>query len=211
MLLCFDYDGVLVDSLAQQVSVVRSAQSKLGQGRCPDAGDFSSVEDLSYEGFARHLGIPEARYTEWAHLVIEQNLLDTTAVTMFAGMRDVLLELGSRFPSVIITSNVRESVERLLQKERCAHAVQEIYDGKLRGSKSDKIKAAAKHLGIPLAQTYMIGDTRSDIRHAKLAGAKSLAVSWGYQPVEALKLEAPDTLIQVPRDLLVYFGSLDIH
>ena len=41
-----------------------------------------------------------------------------------------------------------------------------------------------------------------DIRQGKAAGVKTIAVAWGYQPVEALLREQPDAVAQSPTEIV---------
>lgn len=211
MLLCFDFDGVIVDSLAQQLRIVTEAQKRIELGRVPTVQDFREISDLSYEGFARRIEIPVESLEKWKSTVVELLLQDTEEVPVFPEMPGVLSELGSRFPIVIVTSNVRDAVERTLTKHALTNFVEDILDGRMRASKGERIALASRNCGIPLSSTYFIGDTISDMRHAKAAGSKSIAVCWGYQSRELLQSTAPDAFVTIPRELLSYFGTLDVH
>jgi phosphoglycolate phosphatase-like HAD superfamily hydrolase len=48
----------------------------------------------------------------------------------------------------------------------------------------------------------MIGDTVGDIRAGKEAGVRTAAVTWGYQQRDLLLKEAPDCLLDQPKELL---------
>lgn len=211
MLLCFDYDGVIVDSLDQHLIAVTAAHRELGCGRAPLRADFESVEDLSYEGFAKHLGIPPSECARWKQSVLAHLQNDRVVSPVFSEVPPVIKELGSRFPIVIITSNIRAIVEPSLATLGLSSCIEDIFDGLSRGTKADRIKLASERKGIPLSSTYMIGDTRGDIRHAKAAGAKAIAVGWGYQSKGVLDLEQPDMFVKIPRDLLTFFGVLEVH
>lgn len=211
MLLCFDFDGVIVDSLQQHLRATIKAQAELGSGRVPTRSDFETVEDLSYDGFAKHLDIPQSEWARWKERVLLHLQADPEPTPAFPEIAQVVSELGSRFPIVIITSNIRKIVEDSLRQLSLSAAVEAIYDGQARGSKGDKIKQASERAGIPLASTYMIGDTRGDIRHAKAVGAKAIATGWGFQSRAVLDIEKPDAFAKIPRDLLAYFGVLEVH
>jgi phosphoglycolate phosphatase len=51
-------------------------------------------------------------------------------------------------------------------------------------------------------RTYYIGDTTGDIREAKMAGIRTVAVTWGWHSRERLAKLQPDYLIDNPSDLL---------
>jgi phosphoglycolate phosphatase-like HAD superfamily hydrolase len=50
-------------------------------------------------------------------------------------------------------------------------------------------------------QTVMIGDAVSDILMARKTGARTIAVSWGFQSEKRLKQADPDALARKPEDL----------
>lgn len=43
---------------------------------------------------------------------------------------------------------------------------------------------------------------RSDIRHGKAAGVRTVAVTWGYQKRHTLEQEKPDFVVDSPDELL---------
>jgi phosphoglycolate phosphatase len=49
---------------------------------------------------------------------------------------------------------------------------------------------------------FMVGDSVSDVREAREAGVKSIAVSWGHQSVEKLVAAAPDHVVHLPEELI---------
>ena len=55
----------------------------------------------------------------------------------------------------------------------------------------------------------MIGDTRSDIRHGKAAGVRTVSVTWGYQKRHTLEQEKPDFVVDSPDELLHVLKLLD--
>ena len=59
MLLCFDYDGVISDSVHQLLNVAKETQKKLDMGREPTLEDFKTIEYLTFDHFARKIEIPE--------------------------------------------------------------------------------------------------------------------------------------------------------
>jgi phosphoglycolate phosphatase-like HAD superfamily hydrolase len=48
----------------------------------------------------------------------------------------------------------------------------------------------------------MVGDSVSDVRAAKEAGVKSIAVGWGHQSLERLIEAAPDHVVRSPGELI---------
>jgi phosphoglycolate phosphatase len=51
-------------------------------------------------------------------------------------------------------------------------------------------------------RTYYIGDTAGDIREARAAGVRTVAVTWGWHSRERLAATQPDFLVDTPEELL---------
>ena len=69
-------------------------------------------------------------------------------------------------------------------------------------SKIDKINHAVSEFKANKDQTYYVGDTTGDIREAKTAGVRTVAVAWGWHSRERLAAVRPDHLVDKPQDLL---------
>lgn len=61
------------------------------------------------------------------------------------------------------------------------------------------------HLSLAREECIYVGDTDIDLITANSAEVFSIAVAWGYQPVETLQAYAPGALISSPREILPYF------
>lgn len=203
MLVCIDFDGVIADSLLQQLAVVRAAQLRLGLGRVPELEDFRKCENLSYLGFGELIGIPVEAMPRWKS-ELEIEFVAATSAPFFTGMVDALEQIASKSHLAIITSNVASVVEiAFAEHGMCSPP---IFDLHFALDKTKKIIAAAEKLGERLDSTYMVGDTRGDIRHGKSAGVKTIAVTWGYHTKEALAAERPDFFADSPAELLRILG-----
>ena len=202
MLLHFDYDGVLVDSFDQLLTAFQRTTVDTGLGRPPTPDDFETIEDLSATGIATLLGVPEShieRYTERMHALLEA---DGYAPAMFPGIPDLLKTLSGQHTIVIVTSNYDHLVRRGLSQNGVDDCVSLVLDARQPGTKSDKIRHALERFGHPPEDGFMIGDTRGDIRHGRLAGVRTAGVTWGYQTRETLEQESPDFIVDSPQELL---------
>lgn len=206
MLVCIDFDGVICDSLLQQLEIVSAAQRIVGFGRKPTIDDFRIIENLSYDGFAELIGIPEVKFGEWRSAVQTLIKSDSTDVPIFLGIDEVLRTIARHYTLVIITSNLESAVNRALKRENLSELVAKVYDGVYPGTKTEKILSAATEYKAKPSSLYMIGDTRSDIRHGHEAGAKTVAVTYGYQSKETLQLERPHFVAENPWEILTCLG-----
>ena len=202
MLLHFDYDGVLVDSFDQLLSAFQRTAVDTGLGRLPTRNDFETIEDLSATGIATLLGVPERhieRYTVRMHALLEA---DGYEPAMFPGIPDLLRSLSGQHTIVIVTSNYDRLVRHGLSRNGVDECVSLVLDARQPGTKSDKIRHALERLGHSPRESFMIGDTRGDIRHGKLAGVRTAGVTWGYQTRQTLEQESPDFIVDSPQQLL---------
>ena len=202
MLLHFDYDGVLVDSFDQLLTAFRRTAADTGLGRLPTRNDFETIEDLSATGLATLLGVPAGHiesYTRHVHALLEAG---GYAPTLFPGIPDLLKTLSERHTLVVVTSNYDPLVRQGLSLNGVDECVSLVLDAGQPGDKSDKIRHALERLGHRPEEGFMIGDTRGDIRHGRLAGVRTAAVTWGYQTRQTLEQESPDFIVDSPDELL---------
>ncbi len=205
MLICLDFDGVIVDSLHHHVHLAQVAQQKLGEGRRPDETDFHEISSLTYQGFALRLGIPKERWEDWEtiHMTLVES--DGQVSDVFPEMPAILHALSRTHSLAVVTANIEEIVRETLERAGASDTVSLILDAYHPGSKADRIEEAMQKCGVEPADTFMVGDSRSDISEGRKAGVNTVAVGWGFQHREVLEIERPDYFVQTPADLLALF------
>lgn len=202
MLVCFDYDGVIVDSLARVIRMAREAQASLGLGRAPTEEDLRSLENLTFVDFALRIGIPRSSLPAFGSILLGLQRREDSPPPLFPGMREVLREIGGRCPMAVITASITAEVQKVLKAHALLDCFSMLLDGQDPRPKSEKLNPARAHFGAEPQETYMVGDARSDIQQGKQAGVRTVAVTWGYQSRETLRAEQPDFLIDSPSELL---------
>lgn len=206
MLVCIDFDGVISDSLNQQLELIQTAQSMLGYGRVPNLEDIKTIASLTYVDMAKHIGVPEEKLQHWNAIILSLSEANKTEVVYFPGIVGVIEKIAAKAKVVIITSNFEFAVRESLEKYKVNDCISKVYDTRMLGSKTEKIVNAMEALDVSSTETWMIGDSRSDIRHGKEAGVNTIAVSYGYQSKDTLLLENPDYIAITPVDILSYLG-----
>jgi phosphoglycolate phosphatase len=96
-------------------------------------------------------------------------------------------------------------VRETLAKAGVEETVSDILDGNFPGSKAERIRSAMSRHHFGTDNTYMVGDTRSDIAEGREAGVWTVAVGWGFQNRDVLQVEQPDYFAAEPSDLLATF------
>ncbi|MCP5152741.1 MAG: HAD family hydrolase [Ectothiorhodospiraceae bacterium] len=202
MLLCLDYDGVIVDSFDHLLRAAVQAQAALGHGRVPTAEDFRTIANLTFVDLAACIEIPREHWRAYAQ-AFDRHLLATADHTaMFPEMGPILRALAAGSALCVVTANMREVVTAKLAASGLEGVVSLVLGSEQPGSKTDKIRAAMAHFAASPQETWMVGDSRGDIRHGRAAGVRTAAVTWGYQPAAVLALEHPHRTISSPAQLL---------
>jgi len=201
MLLCFDYDGVIVDSFDSLLSVCVEAQAALGHGRAPTPADFRTIENLTFEELGRVIGLPDNKLASYCDSIFELQQKEWKTLP-FPGIVDVLSELATQHTLAVVTSSQGKVVAAALNEFGLGTAITAVTGGESGASKAARIaRLRAVHAAAGEA-TLMIGDTVGDIRAGREAGVLTAAVTWGFQPRDLLLKEAPDCLLDHPKELL---------
>ena len=200
----FDFDGVLADSLAPMLSYAKQVCHEMGVDKTPTQSDLEALDRMEFSAFGHQLGIPgnqiEVFVTRNHQLFSERE----EPMQIKTGMGAVVSALAEDNTLAIITGNSCKQVEKFLDAYQLREKFHTILCAEHEGNRLEKINKVQSMAGSQTTEYYMIGDAVSDIRAARTAGIKSIAVSWGHQSKEKLSQEAPDLIVDVPEDLLRY-------
>ncbi|MCB5175668.1 HAD-IA family hydrolase [Microvirga lenta] len=193
-LVIFDVDGTLVDS--QNIIVAAQHAAFAAYGLEPPSREMSlSIVGLSLvEAFTVLVGpkgpvegLAEAYKNAFGSLRLDPAL----AEPLFPGAEACLDWLRSREDVLlgIATGKSRRGVGHLLDRhgwERVFATIQTADDAPSKPHPA-MIRQAMEEVGASPEDTVMIGDSSFDMEMAKAAGVLPIGVSWGFQPVAALK------------------------
>ncbi|MBI9091146.1 MAG: HAD hydrolase-like protein [Desulfobacterium sp.] len=205
MLLNFDYDGVIADSLGNLLNLTIKAQASMAVGRTPTRNDFATLEDMTFEELARVIEIPADKIPTFIETVRDLEHRPTGPTFLFPDISTVFEKLAQDHQIVVITASTTETVTQVLEENGLSRTVAKVMGGELGLSKAKRIAMAQADFDSNLENTVMIGDAISDIRQGKLAKVKTVAVTWGFQSRALLIAENPDHLADTPMDLLTFF------
>ncbi|MCP4117921.1 MAG: HAD hydrolase-like protein [Desulfobacteraceae bacterium] len=206
MLLNFDYDGVIVDSLGNLLDLTIKARELVGVGKTPTRNDFATLEDMTYEELARVIEIPEDKIPRFIETVRDLERRPPAPTFLFPDISNVFEQLARDHEIVVITASTTETVTQILEENGLSRTVAKVMGGELGLSKAKRIAMAQNDFDSAPGDTAMIGDAVSDIRQGKLARVKTVAVTWGFQSRDLLIAERPDLLADTPMDLLTLFN-----
>ncbi len=204
VILVFDYDGVIVDSLELFMKFFLQACIDLNVEGIKTRDDFLRLfEDNMYSSLMGE-GLSPGEIEVVISKVKNNLLANHHRMKVFPGMRKVLYSLSKRYTLFLITSNDSEVVKDFLVLNHL-DLFAGIHGCETSSSKVDKIKLIKN---LTNEECYYIGDTIGDIIEGKRAGALTVAVGWGWHPMNRLLKASPDYLAYTPKDLLKIFKQL---
>ena len=195
-LVMFDYDGVIVDSFEQVCSDFIKACS--AYGFAIDEEGFNCLhDDNCYKAMKEQYGLSEgvidAILQEYEEIA-KKNL----NLRVFEGMREAIKKIAEKHTVVVITSNISANVREVLHNNGITE-FEDVVGAEKEKSKIKKIRRAMEMY--PSDISYYIGDTAGDMIEGREAGAKTIAVTWGWHSADRLKKTEPDYLINTPEEL----------
>lgn len=207
-LFLFDFDGVLADSLDLYAEAVGRCLVQIGTPIVKNREDYLALfEGNFYESMAAK-GIDLDAFAKAAKEILPG--IDYDAMKPFDGLIPVLEALQKDHTLAVISSNGFRTISRMLERFGFDRFFQGILGSDFLFSKKDKIMHALSQYGIDRMRTFYIGDTTGDIREAREAGVRPVAVTWGWHSREKLAAAHPDFLVDRPGDLLRMGTALGI-
>jgi phosphoglycolate phosphatase len=207
-LLVFDLDGTLVDSSRDIAAAANEALVRVvpGADPIPMEAILSFVGEgarLLVERCLAHVG---SDFSADAFLPVylecyRARLLDTTY--LYPGIPEALDALAG--PALAVLTNKPGDMSRaILGGLGVGTRFARVWGaGDVPARKPDP--AGLLHLmaeiGAPADETWMVGDSATDVNAARAAGVRAAGVTWGFHP-GALREARPDCLFDRPADLV---------
>ncbi len=199
-LFLFDFDGVLVDSLSLYEKSVNICLERIGKPLITSREEFLDLFEENFFSSVTKRGINVMEFMAASKAVTPT--LDYDATRPFTDLTPVLAELKKHHALLIISSNSSFAIRHMLEKYGFAPYFDDVLGADFAFSKIEKILHAMGHFGTNGGRTLYVCDTAGDVREAREAGVKTVAVTWGWHSRERLERAGPDAIIEKPEDLL---------
>ena len=209
----FDLDGTLTDSLASIKKSGDLAMKAVGMGPYTEdqyryfVGDGAAVlieRCLEAGGDKEHLHFEKA-YEEYKRVFEEYCMYQ---VTPYEGIRELLVALRERGILAAVLSNKPHertlNVIHTLFGKDCFSVVLGQQDGIARKPSPEGVFHILKKWGLSAEDILYLGDTGTDMKTGKSAGAYTIGALWGFREQEELLASGADVLIEKPQELLMY-------
>jgi len=204
-LVMFDYDGVIVDSFEQVCSDFIKACSAYGLDIDEETFNYLHYDNC-YRAMNEQYGLSEevidAIVQEYEEIAKRHLNVDVCA-----GMREAIKKIAEMHTVVVITSNMSAYVREVLQNNGITE-FEDIVGAEKEKSKIKNIRRAMEMY--PSDISYYIGDTAGDMIEGREAGAKTIAVTWGWHSADRLKKTDPDYLVNTPEELVALLCGVSV-
>jgi phosphoglycolate phosphatase len=207
MIIIFDWDGTLCDSVEHIVTAMQAAALEIGLAE-PEAPSVRNIVGLGLRDAVRTL-FPELPEPEWANLADAYSRHYTTGdenpPQLFPGAMETLVALRDRgFELGVATGKSRRGLRRILaamdlldffDATRCADETRgKPHPQMLREIMAERAKAPG--------QALMVGDTEYDLDMARRAGMDAIGVSFGVHSTRRLTRHRPVAIVDALPQLL---------
>ena len=209
----FDLDGTLTDTLASIKKSGNLAMKAVGMGPYTEdqyryfVGDGAAVlveRCLEAGGDKEHLKFTEA-YEEYKRVFEEYCMYQ---VKPYEGICELLADLREMgILTAVLSNKPHERTLNVIHNifgEDCFSVVLGQQEGIARKPSPEGVFHILKRWGLSAQEILYLGDTGTDMKTGKSAGAYTLGALWGFREREELLAGGADALINKPQELLLY-------
>ncbi len=203
----FDFDGTIADTLEESRRIFNIIAPDYNI-RQVQREEIPGLRHFSMKEFISHLGIPKRRVPVFLARGTLMMRASITTLPLIEGMREVLSDLRPHVDRFgILTSNAVPNVELFLE----ANGIRDLFDfisstSKLTG-KARYLRRIRKQYSLRHEQMLYVGDELRDLKAARKAGIPFAAVTWGFNSREALSMEKPEHLLDIPSEFMAMAGN----
>lgn len=124
-------------------------------------------------------------------------------VGIFDGIAEVIERLHDQGHTLMVmSSNETETIKVFLERHKLNTYFMQIHGGVGLFAKSKALKKIIHQNKLNRGECYYIGDEVRDIEAGLSARIKQIAVTWGYNDEQVLKVYYPTAIVNSPKELL---------
>lgn len=194
----FDFDGTLADSFMVAVNVFCEITRREPMPR----EDISRLRGMNMQQLLHELHIPLWKIPFLAWRVRRMMHAQVERIDLVPGVVDIVRKLSKKHQLFVLSSNSTANIQYVLRRFDIADCFAGIYGGAQPLYKYRSLRRLLQDKHLTANGVWYVGDTTGDIEAAHYVGAKSIAVSWGYNNIAALERHHPEALIFTPEELM---------
>lgn len=190
-LVLFDFDGVIADSFEQVITGIVNIAPKYNLP-IKTAQDVRDLYNNNFYESVNTLGMTDEKITQFLNDSFWDSVID--GVKPAVGMPELIAQLSTQYPLIIVTSADLEWVSPFLRRYSLEKYFKRILSKESGLGKVEKIEKCVVDYGFVKENVFYVCDTTGDIEEARTAGVKTVAVTWGFHSKENLQEAKPDYL-----------------
>jgi phosphoglycolate phosphatase len=215
VLLIFDLDGTLVDSIHDLAEAASDLSERYGGARLDDEtvtlmiGEGAPVLVERVMALAGHAAPPAGALEEFLE-IYDRRMFDTTRP--YPGMPDTLRVLADAHAMAVLTNKPEESARRILAHTGLAGYFAHMVFGD--GPLARKPDPAGLHWllerhGASAERSILVGDSDVDVATAQAAGVRVCLARYGFGfvRIDPASLRGDEWFLDEPRDLVALLQS----
>ena len=196
----FDWSGVVKDATENHVWVINEMIRRYGSNRQITLSELRDIWEQPYMRFWNKI-FPEMTLEQEKNLYKEV-ILNSACPSCGSceGVVEFIRKLNSKGVSMVVLSS---DLSNTILPEIRDYGLENIFDEIVTDihDKKDEIINLIKRNNFNPKETVFIGDTNLEIEAGRIAGIKTIAVTWGFYSEDRLKLLNPDYLVHNAKEL----------
>jgi phosphoglycolate phosphatase len=199
----FDFDGTIADTFKVAIGIFEKMTGR--------DETFSDVEIERLRGLTGLHVLKELHIKPWLvpfMLIRGRTMMRRSlpSITVFEGMRPLIVELHQKgIPLFITSSNSTSNILEFIREQEMDQYFVRVYGNVGLFGKARVLRRVISGNKLDPAHVTYVGDETRDVEAAKHVGIRSVAVAWGFNSASLLKTHDPDVLANTPDELA---GSL---
>jgi len=204
--LLFDFDGTLANS-AEVYMQAWNTYADTYHYLPVKIEDLQTTNHLTIHERAKKFHFPMHKLTIILPKIYRYFNEHVGDVPLFDGVKEMLEELSKKgYYIAILSSNARENIELILEREQI-ECIQEVLTSKKLFGKDVVMKKFMKKHRITSDELLYIGDELRDIKACNKLAVPFMWVSWGLDGYELIQLENPKYIAHSPQEIVKHLSS----
>ena len=203
----FDFDGTIADTLPLLVKILNRLSAEFGYKELREE-NLDELRAKDTREVLRHLGISIFKLPFLVKKARVELNKEIEGLRLIKGISEALLKVKTAgYKLGILTSNSEENVRKFLGNNGL-QIFDFIYSGSSIFGKGKTLKNLLREQNLKNNEVVYVADETRDVKAARKAGVKIVAVGWGFNSRQALTKLKPDFLIDEPAELIKVLESL---
>lgn len=199
----FDFDGTIADTRSIFTDIYNNILVARYGGRRVAEEDIEKLRKFSLYKKLRYLKVSPLKIPLFVKAARSEVSKRIKHFPLFEGIDTVMANLKKKgYTIAVISTNRKKNIRRFLELKNIT-VVDHIYSdiGASLFVKSRTIKRFLRKKRIAKRDFVYVGDELRDVEACKKVGVPVIAVSWGWDSIEAIKKGQPDFIADTPEDI----------